>query len=128
VLAPATAHGTQRLLRARVIGVAPPPGPLPASACPVAWRRPSSTIECSLSGASSSPPLAARITVATSSSARSSADIAGGILPSMVLSTSSANAFAWARSAAVGSASGSGTGAERMSSSLAIRTLALLRS
>ena len=47
--------------------------------------------------------VAARITVATSSSARSSADIAAGVRPVSALSTSSPNVFACARSAAVGS-------------------------
>ena len=53
------------------------------------------------------PPFAALITVATSSSARSSALIATGVRPTSDLSTMSANVFACARSLGVASASGS---------------------
>src|SRR5262249_39714945 len=81
-----------------------------------AWRSASSTRLRRFVAGSSTLPLAARITVATSSSARSSADSAGGSRPAIVLSSRSANAFACARSAAVGSASGSGTGAFNRSS------------
>src|SRR5262245_17120550 len=59
----------------------------------------------------------ALITVATSSNARSSALIAGGVRPASVLSTRSAKFFARARSLGVASASGAGTGPVRMSSS-----------
>lgn len=123
MLVPATIHGAQRRtrVRARVICTT---DPLFGAGAPIAWRSASSTTERCLPGASSTLPCVDRITVATSSSARSSADIAGGVRPDSVLSTSSANRRACASSAAVGSVSGSGTAPVRVSSScVAIRYL-----
>ncbi len=66
----------------------------------IAWRSASSTtLRFVAAGELDLPAFAARITVATSSSARSSADIAGGVRPASVLSRRSANAGARAFSA-----------------------------
>src|SRR3569623_1821798 len=120
--APAMIHGARRA-RAIAIGVT---APLLTALPPIAWRSALSTSASRFAVASSALPAAARITVATSSSARSSALIAGGVRPASVLSTRSANVFACARSAGVASSSGDGTEPVKMSSSSRLVAMSFL--